>query len=780
MIRHPSPRVTAVPLLALASLFALLAGGVPVAAQGTPAGAVTGHVRDAGTNRAVVGARVQVVETQLQTFTDADGRFALSDLDPGVYRLRVDAIGYAPYLESNVIVGSGKPLELTLRLYPQPVVLDPIAVRATYFTPPAISTTSEQRLGAVDTRRTPGVQEDVVRSVALLPGVGVTSGGRNDLVVRGGSPFENLFLIDGFEVPNINHFGSQGSTGGPLSLVNIELVEETRFASGGFGARYGDRTASVTEITLREGSTDGLSGTVNLSATGFGAIMEGPLGSRGSFLASARRSYLDLLFRAAGFSFIPAYWDFQLKTTHRIGDDQSLSFLVIGALDELSFNNEDEEDVYDNSRIIEPDLQQYVAGVSWNRALGRGQLSVSLGRTYTRYETRQTAFGEVPEALFVNTSTEGENSLRVEWAGQAGDRLDVSVGNVLKYASDLSYDVGLPGDLRRDASGVPSPLVVDTSFTALRNATYFQLTGRLTSGLSATAGLRASVYGFLGGSARLDPRLGARLDVGPRSTLSLSVGRYHQPPSYIWLVGAPANPDSLRPIRGDQITVGFETRPRDDLKLQVEGYYKRYRDYPARVFRPQAVLAPSGFEDATDDIPLGLEPLVSRGRGRVYGFEALARKKLSAIPIYGLVSASLSRSEFQGLEGESRPGRYDVRFIGTAAAGWRINSAWELGAKFRLATGAPSTPFIETGPSEGQREYANYNEGPRFPTFHSLDVRVDRRFSFTGWQLEVYVDIQNLYGRSNVSGVRWDSRVGEPEFDDSLGVLPTLGVNIEF
>jgi hypothetical protein len=164
----------------------------------------------------------------------------------------------------------------------------------------------------------------------------------------------------------------------------------------------------------------------------------------------------------------------------------------------------------------------------------------------------------------------------------------------------------------------------------------------------------------------------------------------------------------------------------------------------------------------------------------VYGFEALARKKLSAIPIYGLVSASLSRSEFQGLEGESRPGRYDVRFIGTAAAGWRINSAWELGAKFRLATGAPSTPFIETGPSEGQREYANYNEGPRFPTFHSLDVRVDRRFSFTGWQLEVYVDIQNLYGRSNVSGVRWDSRVGEPEFDDSLGVLPTLGVNIEF
>jgi hypothetical protein len=772
------PRRTAIGFV-LASLCAPLAGGHPLAAQESGTGAVTGHVRDASTGNPVVGAGVRVLETAQQAFADADGRFIIRDLAPGIYRIRVEAIGYAAYLETNVIVGSGKPLELTLDLFPQPVALDPIAVRAAYFRPPSVSTTSEQTLDAVDTRRTPGVQEDVVRSVALLPGVGVTTGGRNDLVVRGGSPFENLFLIDGIEVPNINHFGSQGSTGGPLSLVNIEFVEETRFASGGFGARYGDRTASVTEITLREGNTDNLSGTLNLSATGFGAIMEGPLGPRGSFLASARRSYLDLLFRAAGFSFIPTYWDFQLKTTHRFGDGQSLSFLLIGALDELSFNNEDEEDIYDNSRIIEPDVQQYVAGVSWNRSLGMGRLSVSLGRTYTRYETRQTAFGEAPETLFANTSTEGENSLRIDWTGRPAERLHVSVGNVLKYASDLSYDVELPGQLRRDANGNPSPLAVDTTFTALRNGTYVQITGRITDRLSATAGLRANVYDFLG-SARLEPRLGVRLDLGQRSTVSVSAGRYHQPPSYIWLVGAPENPDSLEPIRADQLVLGFETRPRDDLKLQVEGYYKRYRDYPARVFRPQAVLAPSGFEDATDDIPLGLEPLVSRGRGRVYGIEALARKKLSDVPVYGLLSASLSHAEFEGLDDEPRPGRYDVRFIGTAAAGWRINPAWEVGAKFRAATGAPSTPFVETGPAEGVRDYTRYNEGARFPTFHALDVRVDRRFSFSGWQLEVYIDVQNVYGRSNVSGVRWDSRVGEPEFDDSLGVLPTLGINVEF
>ena len=169
---------------------------------------------------------------------------------------------------------------------------------------------SVQRLSFEEIRRSPGGFEDVVRAVAVFPGVAQVSAGRNDLIVRGGAPSENIYVVDNLEIPNINHFGTQGSGGGPLSYINLDFVRETSFSTGGFGARYGDRLSSVLTIDLREGRTDRLGGKATISATQFGLNLEGPIGENGTFLVSARRSYLDLIFRASGFSFVPEYWDF--------------------------------------------------------------------------------------------------------------------------------------------------------------------------------------------------------------------------------------------------------------------------------------------------------------------------------------------------------------------------------------------------------------------------------------------------------------------------------------
>jgi len=757
-----------------------LAAASPVRAQDAPQGTILGRVVSA-TGEPVVSAQVELRDTEYLAVSDGQGQFAIRGIVPGVYAVRAGALGYRPVLLSNVIVGSGKPLTLRIELPAQPIELEAIEVAPSFFNEPAQEAPANTRtLDAVDTRRTPGVIEDVVRSVSLLPGVAIPSPGRNDLAVRGGAPYESLFIVDGVEVPNINHFGSQGSTGGPLSLINIEFVRETEFSSGGMGVRFGDRTASVTDIRLREGSRDGLSGTLNLSATGAGAILEGPIGSGGSFLFSARRSYLDLLFNAAGFSFVPSYWDFQLKTSHRLSDRDGLSFLFVGALDDISFNNEDEDDIYDNSRTVAPKVRQYFAGLTWDRLFSDSRLTVQLGRTFTHFETTQTLFTEPPVTIFRNLSDEGENGLRVEWASDPSRRLAWTVGNNLKFASDLTYDTELAGQVRTDASGTPRPLTVDTSFTAFRNATYVEAAVRPTERIRITGGVRADYYDFVEDGFRLSPRLGATWQVATNTSLRGSVGRYVQPPSYIWLIGDPTNPETLSPIVSDQVTLGVEQLLRPDLRLQLEGYYKSYEDYPARVFRPQAVLSPSGFDDATNDIPLGLEPLVSVGTGSSYGAELFLQKKLSEIPLYGLLSLSLSRSEYASIEGVDRPGTYDTRFIGSLSTGWRINPKWEVSGKFRIATGLPTTPFITSGPDTGQRDWALYNQGERFPTFNALDLRVDRRFSFRSWQLELYLDVQNVYGRNNINAVRWDPRVNEPEFNESLGVLPTIGVNVEF
>ncbi|MBA3855071.1 MAG: TonB-dependent receptor, partial [Gemmatimonas sp.] len=706
------------------SSFALLAA-LPLAASAQPIGTITGTVVVSGTEQPIVGAQLVVEGSDRRAVSDEQGRFVILGVAPGVWRLQVRAIGYRPVIIPDVVVGSGKPTTLAIRLLPAPIDVAAVEVRAAYFTPAVEGTTSTQTLSAEAIRRAPGVQEDVVRAVALLPGVGVTQPGRNDLVVRGGAPFENLFLVDGIEVPNINHFGTQGSTGGPLSLINVDAVEQASFSAGGFAAKYGDRTASVTSITLREGNRRQFGGEFTLSATGGFAVAEGPLGERGSFYVSARRSYLDLLFKAAGFGFVPAYSDLQVKAVQDIGSRDKLSFLFIGADGTVTFFNDEADQRYDNSRVAAPSQRQYFSGLTWRRLVPRGIFDLTLGRTWTSFETIQNDSLNPPSTIFRAFSTEGEQSLRADLTLQASTRTEINVGAIARYASDLSYDLLLPGPLRTDATGTPRPLTVDTTFTADRQALYGSVAYQATPKLRATIGLRGDRYGFLDGTMRASPRLGLRFSLTDRTALSASAGRYWQTPSFIWLVGDPSNA-LLDPFRADQAVAGIEHLLRDDVKLQFEVYAKGYAQYPRRLFRPQAVLSPSGFDDVTSDIPFGLEPLAATAKGRSLGAELFIQKQLSDIPLFGLASVSVARTTFDGADGVSRPGSFDTRAIGNAVLGWRPNAKWEISGKFRIASGLPTTPFITSGADAGRQDFTQWNEGERLPVFHSLDLRVDR------------------------------------------------------
>lgn len=752
---------------------------LPRSSSAQSTGTVSGSVTVSGTEQPIIGAQVAVEGANQRAVTDDRGRFVLLGVAPGVWRLQVRAIGFRPVIVPDVVVGSGKPTTLAVRLQPAATDVAAVEVKAAYFTPAVEGTTSTQTLNAEAIRRAPGVQEDVIRAVALLPGVGVTQPGRNDLVVRGGAPFENLFLVDGIEVPNINHFGTQGSTGGPLSLINVDAVEQASFSAGGFAAKYGDRTASVTSISLREGNRTRFGGEFTLSATGGFAVAEGPLGERGSFYISARRSYLDFLFKAAGFGFVPAYSDLQVKAVRDIGTRDKLSFLFIGADGTVTFFNDDEDKRYDNSRVAAPTQQQYFSGITWRRLVPRGIFDLTLGRTWTQFQTVQNDSLNPPSTIFRAFSTEGEQSLRADLTLQATSRVEFNVGAVARYASDLSYDLLLPGTLRADEIGTPQPLSVDTNFTADRQAVYTQLAWQATPKLRTTVGLRADRYGFLEGAARTSPRLGARYSLTDRTALTASAGRYWQTPSFIWLVGDPTNA-SLKPFRADQAVLGVEHLLREDVKLQFEVYAKGYSQYPRRLFRPQAVLSPSGFDDVTNDIPFGLEPLAAVAKGRSVGAELFVQKQLSDIPIFGLASISVARTTFDGADGVTRAGTFDTRAIGNVVLGWRPNPKWELSGKFRIATGLPTTPYITTGPDAGRVDFTRWNEGERFPLFHALDLRVDRRWSLRRVQLVGYIDVQNVYARENVAGLQWDPRTQTVLENLSLGLLPSIGFSIEF
>jgi len=734
-------------------------------------GTVTGRIISKMNKSPLAGVTVRVLNTTLGAISKSDGTFEIKNVSAGVQKVQFSLIGYEIFIIGDLSVNAGKPAFVEVELAEKVIELEGAEVRAAFFEKRVDAVTSTQFLTFEEIRRAPGVQEDVIRATALLPGVNVTAAGRNDLIVRGGAPFENLFIVDNIEVNNINHFGSQGSTGGPLSLINLDYVRNVEFSAGGFGARFGDRTSSLTNITLRNGNETQFGGKVNFSATGFGASAEGPIGNSGSYMLSARRSYLDFIFEAAGFSFVPQYWDFMVKTNYRLNQNNSLTFLTISAINDVKLNNDDEDNRFKNGTIAVPEQYQNFAGLTWRNTFDNGFFTATLASSYTRFTTFQNDSNLVE--IFRNDSKEGEFILKTDLDLQFGPKTEFTIGNQIKYGGILDYNVKVPGFIRTDNFGVQQPFNLDTTFNTIKNATYVNYRTAFDNH-RVTLGARLDYYNYTESSLYFAPRLSYIFTLNENSSFIMSAGRYYQAPSYIWLLSNKEK--SLKPITADQIVVGYSHTPLEDLKVQLEVYYKNYTNYPGRVYRPQAVLAPAGFEDFTADIPYGLEPLDNSAKGWSRGVELFIQKKLSEIPLYGLMSITYSESNFTSLDNVERPSKYDSRFIFNLSVGYRISESWEVSSKFRAATGVPTTPYTETG----KIDFTQYNEGDRLPMFNALDLRVDKRWNFEWGTLITYLDIQNIYGEKNVSGTRWDAREGKAINQTSIGVLPSIGISAEF
>lgn len=758
-------------ILSLLTLVLTPVGDALIAQEVTKTGSITGTVISGTTKEPLVGANVLVVGTTLGASTNIDGNFRIDRVPIGMAALRVSSIGYAPFTQTDVVVTVAKPAELTIPLMEAELQVDAVQVTASYFqklpdTPVSTLTESNEEI-----RRLPGGLEDVVRAISILPGVAQVQAGRNDLIVRGGAPSENLFLIDNIEVPNINHFGTQGSSGGPLSFVNLDFVGSTTFSTGGFGVRYGDRLSSVLTINLRDGRRDKVGGKATVSASQFGLNVEGPAGESGDFIFSARRSYLDFLFKAAGFGFVPEYWDFLGKAHYRLGASDQLTILGIGAIDDVKFFNDTRQQRFDNARILGSNQNEVVAGITWRHLFSSGFTTVTLGETYMDFRYGQSDSLLAP--IFKSNSIERESSLRGEvlfHATKSTELLIGIMGKIPRFSSDLT--------LRPFVTSYGDTLRVNASYatSAVKNAFYGQVSQDLGFG-RLTLGGRMDYFNLIEHKLAWSSRFSFTVPLFDVMSFNTSIGRYYQAPAYIWLVANPAN-RTLDFIEATQYVLGVDYTARPDTRLSLEGYVKDYADYPTSVVRPYLVLANTGAGFGGSDegfASFGIDPLVSRGSGRSYGIEFLAQKKLSEIPCYGTLSISYTISEFRALDGVSRPSNWDQRWIVNIGGGYVINSAWEISTKFRYLTGRPYTPFNP----DGSQDPALYNTARVVPN-HSLDVRVDRRWAFTAWTLITYVDIQNIYNRKPVDVPRYNPETGRAEQDASIGILPSIGISAEF
>ena len=766
-------------------LLALLPGGAPGARLEAQVATITGRVLDVATRAPLAGAVVTVQPQGLQALTDDQGRFRIEGASTGMLSVEASFLGYAPAVETSVMGRSSRPTFVELVLRPVAIELEGFTVEADFFRAREDAPTSTQRLTEVEIRRSPGGLGDISRTLLSLPGVLGGVDNRNDLLVRGGGPGENAYYVDGIRVPQINHFATQGTAGGALALVNADFIQDVTFFTGGFPVRYGDALSSVLLIQNRPGSPDGVAGDVTLGASEAGLTLDGPLGSRGSWLFSLRRSYLQFLFKALGLPIRPDYWDSQASLVWEPNGRDRFTFTGIGAIDEFGIVPPGPDADFETreivQRVLNNDQRTFTLGGGWRRLAGRdGILRARVSHSYTDYRFSDDDTDGV--RILTNRSLENESRLEVEGEMGLGPGLRLAAGGELVRAS-IDTDVfvrALPGGIS------PEDVAFGAELAFWRPALWAQ--GIWQPGkLAVTGGLRLDGVTALDHPWALSPRASLRYATDAGVDLTLAGGLFHQSPSKLALSveddGVRVNA-GLRQLRNWQVVGGVDWRVNPGLRVRTEGFFKAYDRMPVLGADPRINLANLG-----DDYGfVGGEALLPLGKGRAYGAELFAQQKLTAA-LYFLGAYTLSWSEYSGADGVLRPSSWDRRHALDLTTGYRIGEGWEVGAKLRALSGLAVTPWDLAGSEQtyalsgrGVRDWSRVGEG-RSPAYARLDLRVEREWFFGGWDLVVYLDVQNVLNRANSFGFLYTE---DPAYPDrlrpleSVPFLPTFGFSVEF
>lgn len=758
----------AVRILACSLLVAL--GPAPLLSQT----GVTGRVTDQGTNRPIAAARVSLRGTEHVAITDSSGRYRIVGVETGTWIIEVRRIGYRPLAFPDVVVRQNRFSVIDLSLEPAPFELATVEAAPALFPEPSLVAGSLVGFSAEEIKRAPGAAGDVSRILQGLPSVAKVNDQSNALAVRGGSPLENLFLVDGIEIPNINHFPTQGSSGGPIGLLHVDLIREVDFSAGGFGAEAGDRLSSVLNIRFREGNREAFDAQLDLNFIGFGGIAEGPLGRSGSWIVAGRRSYLDLAIKAfdLGTTAIPQYGDYQGKVVVDLNRNHRLGLLAVLADDrfETDLANAIENEAFTFGR---QDLLQGTTGLTWTAAFGpRVNAVTSAAWSTSRFDEEYYEAGGANGLIFRNRSRERALRLRHATNVDLGSGI-LSIGGDASRASsryDNRYDVPNP------LGTSPTTLDVRTTLRSTRAGAFATLAPRTSQTVSLLLGTRVD-YHSATGNTTLSPRGSLSIRLSPRTVATASGGVYYQTLPTVLLAQAESHL-ALPDPRAVHAVLGLSHQLAEDLRFTLEGYHKRYDRLPVDPDQPgllpvDALYHGFGFLAAHKE-------LIPSGRGTTTGLEALLQKRMSH-RFYGQIGGSYARTFYRAGDGIRRPRVFDNRAVLTAEGGWKVGRSWDLSARWLYAGGAPYTPVDAAASAAAGRTVLDGSRinGARLPAYHALSVRADRRFAIGGTTLNTFLSVWNAYNRENIAQVYWNPATGRVDSVKQWTLLPVFGIEWE-
>jgi hypothetical protein len=791
-------------------LFALLIyGSGGIMAQNIQ---LKGVVKDAFSNEPLEFVNVVVYNTTMGTTTDSLGYFRINLPNEGFAQLQLSFLGYKSLITEEFMLSFKRSDFIEILLEPTSTSLSEVTVKPSPFIRKLESPVSLRRIGIDQIEKSAGANRDISKVIQSFAGVASSVSYRNDLIVRGGGPSENRFYLDGIEIPTINHFTTQGASGGPVGILNVDFIREVDFYSSAFPVNRGNAMSSVLDFKQMDGSRDKVNVKGVLGASEIAASVSAPLSEKTSMLASARRSYLQFLFKALDLPFLPTFNDFQFKTKTRINTKNEISFIGVGAIDQFDLNYDASntlENKYILSYIPDNDQWSYAVGVNYKHFFNKSYLTVVASRNML--DNKAIKYRDNIETadnlIYDYHSQEAENKFRTEINSKLGN---VELYGGLSFETASYYNSTFTYEYVNGASQV---VTYDSSldffkYAAFASASFSSLNNRL--GLSMGMRVNANSYSDKMNNPlnQFSPRLSASYRLYEQLALNFSIAKYYQTPAYTTMGYRNSDGDllneknGLKYIYSNHYVLGIDFLPNDYTKISVEGFYKKYGDYPFSV-SDSVSLASKGSDYGV----VGDEEVTSTSKGRAFGYELMFRQRspkgTSMIAAYTFV-----RSEFTDIDNNYVPSSWDNKHLFTITYSKVLRRDWDVGFKWRFIGGAPYTPVddettrLKTAWDISGKEYLDYGQfnQKRLENFHQLDLRIDKKYHFNKWSLSVYIDIQNAYNYKIKDPVKYvvdlddtgsaiienpDAPLSEQRYQfskiytESGTVLPTLGVIIE-
>jgi len=506
-------------------------------------GVIKGRVFNPINNEAIPFANIAIPNTTLGTTADTNGNFRLENLKPGNYNLVCSSLGYQTQFLYEIRVSPYKPTVVNFSLAKSVKELKEIVVSAPVFNKTDESPLSLRTINTAEIYRSPGGNRDISKVIQVLPGVASTLSFRNDIIVRGGSPNENRFYLDGIEVSNINHFATQGASGGPVGMINVNFIRELNFYAGAFPANKGNALSSILDFKQRNGNDEKLAGTLMVGSSDLGLSLEGPIGKNSTFIFSIRRSYLQLLFKALKLPFLPTYNDAQFKHNMKLDNKNELTFIGLGAIDDFKLNTSVNDGLNDADKIERntyilgnlPVNSQwnYTVGAKWTHYAKNSYQNFIISRNHLNNEAIKYKNNiEEADLLLLNyKSQEVENKIRFEstkrkngWKWNVGSSIDF-----VKYTNSTFN--------KKEQNGQVAIIDFDSKLNFRKFGLFTQLSRRfINARLSLSLGLRTDFSDYSSELSnpidQLSPRLSASYALTSRLNLNFNTGRYFQLPAY--------------------------------------------------------------------------------------------------------------------------------------------------------------------------------------------------------------------------------------------------------